>query len=49
MTSGYVQRRIWDYFVRYLEGEAPPQRFDLRFGSHELNCLAVRYAQEFRE
>ena len=49
MTSGYVQRRIWDYFVRHLGGEAPPKCFDLPFEPYEINCLAARYAQEFRE
>jgi dipeptidyl aminopeptidase/acylaminoacyl peptidase len=47
MTSGYAQRRVWDYFVRHLLGEAPPRGFEIRFEPHELARFAVRYAQEF--
>jgi dipeptidyl-peptidase-4 len=49
MTSAYVQRRIWDYFVRHLMGEEPPKCFNLQFEPYELNCFGVRCAQEFRE
>jgi len=49
MTSGYVQRRIWDYFIEHLAGETPHRGFELRFEPYELARLATRYAQEFRE
>ena len=28
-TSRYQMRRIWDHFVRHLQGNEPPQGFDL--------------------
>jgi dipeptidyl-peptidase 4 len=30
-TSGYAQRRMWDYFVQHLLGEQPPRDFEVRF------------------
>ena len=36
MTNGYVQRRVWDYFVQHLLGESPPVEFEIRFEPHEL-------------
>lgn len=29
LSSGYTQRRVWDFFVRHLLGEAPPKHFEL--------------------
>jgi dipeptidyl-peptidase 4 len=49
MTSGYVQRRIWDYFVLYLSGEVPPENFKVCFSAEELARFAKRYAAEFRQ
>jgi len=49
VTNGYVQRRIWDYFVRNLLGECPPVQFDLRFEPHELQRLGQRAAREGRQ
>lgn len=44
MSIGYVQRRIWDYFVRHLQLVEPPSRFSLNFDPAELTtyrrCLA---------
>jgi len=36
LTSGYVQRRVWDYFVRHLLGEAPPRDFVIEIKPPEL-------------
>ena len=30
-TSGYAQRRMWDYFVQHLLGEQPPRDFEVKF------------------
>ncbi len=30
ITNGYVQRRVWDYFVRHLRGETPPENFEVK-------------------
>lgn len=35
-TSGYVQRRMWDYFVRHLLDEEPPRNFELRLEPREI-------------
>jgi len=43
MDHPYVQRRIWDYFVRHLLGDTPPARFELTFEAHEVN----RFMQSF--
>ena len=42
-TSGYAQRRAWDYFVCHLLGETPPQNFEVTFEPHE----ADRFAKQF--
>jgi len=42
MTSGYAQRRIWDYFVRNLLHEEPPANFELKFEPWELDRYAKR-------
>jgi dipeptidyl-peptidase 4 len=36
MRNGYVQRRMWDYFVKHLLGEQPPTDFPVHFQSEEL-------------
>lgn len=36
LLNGYVQRRVWDFFVRHLLGETPPADFEVRFEAHEL-------------
>jgi dipeptidyl aminopeptidase/acylaminoacyl peptidase len=46
MTNGYTQRRVWDYFVRYLLGAQPPENFALTFTSHELAQFTRRCRQE---
>jgi len=46
LTSGYAQRRMWDYFIRHLLGRDPPENFDLRFCGRELERFAERYLQE---
>lgn len=30
-TTGYAQRRLWDYFVLHLLGEHPPKNFEVQF------------------
>lgn len=35
-TSGYAQRRAWDFFVRHLQDQTPPSGIALRFEPHEL-------------
>jgi dienelactone hydrolase len=49
MTSGYVQRRIWDYFVTNLLGEAPPRNFELSFEPHELARFWKNLFRDFRQ
>jgi len=39
-SSGYVQRRVWDYFVRNLLELEPPRQFSLEFDEHELSRAA---------
>ncbi len=46
MTHGYTQRRVWDYLVRNLLGEEPPEAFAVDFSRHELDCLRRRCLQE---
>ena len=46
LTNGYVQRRMWDYFVRNLMGETPPSNFEIHFEPHELERFARRFANE---
>jgi dipeptidyl-peptidase-4 len=48
MTSGYTQRRTWDYFVRNLLGEAPPKDFEIKFEPHELARCTDALMREFR-
>lgn len=36
VTNGYVQRRVWDYFVRNLREETPPRDFRVEFTEYEL-------------
>jgi dipeptidyl aminopeptidase/acylaminoacyl peptidase len=48
MTSPYVQRRIFDYFVRNLAAEDPPGDVEFRFEAWELERFQNRYAWEFR-
>jgi dipeptidyl-peptidase-4 len=47
MTSGYVQRRVWDYFVTHLMHECPPREFDLNYEAHELLAFGRRYLADF--
>jgi dipeptidyl-peptidase 4 len=49
MAHPYVQRRVWDYFVRHLAGEAPPEGFRLSFEPHELARLQACRVREFRQ
>jgi hypothetical protein len=48
ITNAYVQRRVWDYFVRNLRGEDPPRRFAVRFEEHELERFSCRSMKEYR-
>ena len=45
--NGYVQRRIWDYFVRnLLEEPVPaPDEFRLDFAPHEVQCMLKKLMQ----
>jgi dipeptidyl aminopeptidase/acylaminoacyl peptidase len=36
LTSGYVQRRVWDFLVRKLMGAEPPKEFELKFDPVDL-------------
>jgi len=49
MTCGYAQRRIWDFFVMHLLGEAPPTGVAVRFEAHELARYAERQWRELRQ
>jgi dipeptidyl-peptidase-4 len=48
-TSGYAQRRAWDYFVRNLLGEAPPPNFELKFEPYELARFAKVFWREVQQ
>ena len=45
MTHGYVQRRIWDFFVQHLLGQTAPE-FELRFEPHERSRFLQCFARE---
>jgi dipeptidyl-peptidase 4 len=47
-TCGYVQRRVWDFFVRHLLDSAPPEDFGLTFEPNELSRYAKRSMKEER-
>lgn len=49
MENGYVQRRVWDYFVQNLSGETPPSEFGLTFEKHELQSFETRFWREIRQ
>jgi dipeptidyl-peptidase 4 len=49
LASGYVQRRVWDYFVRHLMGAEPPEDFVIRYESHELQVMERCWVREARE
>jgi dipeptidyl-peptidase-4 len=49
MTCGYVQRRVWDYFVRHLLGEEPPAHFAIEFAPHELAAFGRNFIRELRQ
>jgi len=36
LANGYVQRRVWDFFTRYLLLGSPPTDFELSYTQHEL-------------
>ena len=38
-SSGYAQRRIWDYLVRHLAGHEPPAAFDLSVSATDVAAL----------
>jgi len=48
VSNSYVQRRIWDYFVRHLSGKTPPAGFEFKYESYELERLGDRSAREAR-
>jgi len=49
LTNGYAQRRMWDYFVIHLLGEAPPPHFDLSFDVSELTRWASVLSRQSRQ
>jgi len=49
MTSGYAQRRAWDYFVRHLARETPPAEFELKFESYDRDRYLKRSLREYLE
>jgi len=48
LTSGYAQRRVWDYFVCHLLGQTPPPDFELHFDSHEIARCLERFSLELQ-
>jgi len=48
-TSGYAQRRAWDFFVRHLLGAAPPAGFSLEFEPRELARFSAKWLREVRQ
>jgi dipeptidyl aminopeptidase/acylaminoacyl peptidase len=47
LTNGYVQRRVFDYFVHHLLGETPPRDFDIRFEQYELARMRKQWVWEW--
>lgn len=45
LTSGYAQRRMWDFFIRHLLQKIPPNRFEIAYSGYELD----RYAKCSRD
>lgn len=48
ITCGYAERRMWDFFVRHLLGETPPNQFELSFQPHELARFKRNRARELQ-
>jgi len=48
-TSGYTQRRVWDYFVTHLLGDAPPSEFALAFSPQEVTRFHKSFWREIRQ
>lgn len=48
MRNGYVQRRIWDFFVRHLLQQNPPQDFAIEYEPHELQRMEQSWIWEWR-
>lgn len=48
-TSGYAQRRVWDYFVKHLLGAIPPDNFEIIIDRDALSELARRTEREMRQ
>lgn len=48
MANGYVQRRIWDYFVRHLIGGIPPEDFEIRYEPFEIARMTKSWVWEWR-
>jgi len=46
LTSGYVQRRTWDYLIRHLLGETAPPTFEIKYEAHELARFEKVYWRE---
>lgn len=44
---GYVLRRVWDYFVRHLLHETPPENFELTWEPHEWARMMRGAIKEF--
>jgi dipeptidyl-peptidase-4 len=48
-TSGYAQRRAWDFFVRHLLAAVPPANFLLHFETRELGRFWTKWLREVRQ
>lgn len=46
LTSGYAQRRMWDFFIRHLLQQTPPDQFEIAYSAYELNRYAKRSRDE---
>jgi dipeptidyl aminopeptidase/acylaminoacyl peptidase len=46
LTSGYVLRRVWDYFVRHLLGRDPPRDFEIAFQPDDVALCMQRLMRE---
>jgi dipeptidyl aminopeptidase/acylaminoacyl peptidase len=49
LTSAYTQRRIWDYFVRHLLHETPPENFEMHFTPEEIASVSRMAWREVRQ
>lgn len=48
MTNGYVQRRVWDYFVKHLLNLVPPTEFRVQHSLYEQACARALFGRDWQ-